>query len=83
VFFQVMQSPVSPGIAFTASRLATGGSVLKKAVIFGDKKAGIIEVPDPIPTQDWALVKVHASAMCTEYNAFEAGLKRDAIGPGC
>lgn len=53
---------------------------MKKAVIFGDRKAGIVEVPDPEPKEDWALVKVHASAMCTEYKDFVAGKKAEFIG---
>lgn len=53
---------------------------MKKAVILGERKAGLVEVPDPQPKEDWALVKVHASAMCTEYKAFLAGRKREFIG---
>ena len=53
---------------------------MKKAVIFGDRKAGIVEVPDPKPKEDWVVVKVHASAMCTEYKKFAAGKKLDKTG---
>lgn len=53
---------------------------MKKAVIFGDQKAGIVEVPDPKPKEDWVVVKVHATAMCTEYKTFVAGGSADVIG---
>ena len=53
---------------------------MKKAVIFGDRKAGIADAPDPKAKEDWAVVKVHASAMCTEYKMFKAGGKADSIG---
>ena len=53
---------------------------MKKAVILGREKAGIVEVPDPKPKEDWAVVEVHASAMCTEYEHFLAGRKNAHIG---
>lgn len=46
---------------------------MKKAVILGERQAGLIEVPDPQPREDWVLVKVHASALCTEYKSFLVG----------
>ena len=48
--------------------------------MFGDRRAGLVEVPDPQPKEDWVLVKVHASAMCTEYKGFLAGRKADVVG---
>jgi L-iditol 2-dehydrogenase len=58
---------------------------MKKAVIRDVRKAEIVEVPDPKPVQDWALVKVTISPMCTEYKAFNAGhpvnfLGHEAVG---
>jgi len=53
---------------------------MKKAVILGERKAGLVEVPDPEPKQDWALVKVHAAPMCTEYNAFVVGYRIPFLG---
>jgi len=53
---------------------------MKKAVIFGDHKAGLVEVPDPEPKEDWAVVKVHAAPMCTEYKTFVSGGKADYLG---
>ena len=53
---------------------------MKKAVILGNQKAGIVDVPAPKAKDDWVVVKVMASAMCTEYKAFAAGKKMDSIG---
>ena len=46
---------------------------MKKAVILGERRAGLIEVPEPEPLQDWAVVKVHATALCTEYKSYLVG----------
>ncbi len=46
---------------------------MKKAVITGESQAELIDVPTPEPVGDWALVKVKAIPMCTEYKAFLAG----------
>ena len=43
---------------------------MKQAAILGDRKAGLIEVPDPQPKEDWVVVKIHAAPMCTEYKGF-------------
>lgn len=53
---------------------------MKKAVMFGEGRAGVVEVPDPQPKQDWALVKVHVAPMCAEYKAFQAGARGDGFG---
>jgi L-iditol 2-dehydrogenase len=46
---------------------------VKKAIIVGERKADLIDVPDPRPKDDWVVVKVHATPMCTEYKAFVTG----------
>jgi L-iditol 2-dehydrogenase len=46
---------------------------MKKAVILGERQAGLIEVPDPEPIKDWVVVKVQASALCTEYKSYLVG----------
>jgi L-iditol 2-dehydrogenase len=53
---------------------------LKKAAITGERQAGLIEAPTPKPKEDWALVKVHATPMCTEYKAFVAGRASQFLG---
>jgi L-iditol 2-dehydrogenase len=53
---------------------------MKMAVILGERRAGLIDVPDPQPKDNWVLVKVHASALCTEYKAFLVGRKLNLSG---
>ena len=53
---------------------------MKVAAVLGEHQAGLVEVPDPIPKEDWVVVKIHASPMCTEYHAFEHGYKTDGLG---
>lgn len=53
---------------------------MKKAVIFARKKAGVVETPMPKPVGHWALVKVCAAPMCTEYKAFLRGVPSRALG---
>jgi len=53
---------------------------LKKAVIVGKYKAGLVEVPDPEPKEDGVLVKVQAAPMCTEYKAFISGQDSGFLG---
>ncbi|MDE0687350.1 MAG: zinc-binding dehydrogenase [Candidatus Poribacteria bacterium] len=53
---------------------------MKVAAVLGEHQAGLVEVPDPIPKEDWVVVKIHASPMCTEYHAFEHGYKTDRLG---
>jgi threonine dehydrogenase-like Zn-dependent dehydrogenase len=53
---------------------------MKKAVILGNRQAGLVDVPDPQPKEDWVVVKVHAAPMCTEYKSFVAGHKAHFLG---
>jgi L-iditol 2-dehydrogenase len=53
---------------------------VKKAVILGERKAGLVEVPDPHPKEDWALVKIHITPMCTEYKMFVRGHQAEFLG---
>jgi len=43
---------------------------MKRVEIFGHRRAGLVDAPDPEPKGDWALVKVHAAPLCTEYKTF-------------
>jgi L-iditol 2-dehydrogenase len=53
---------------------------MKKAVITGQRQASLVEVLEPRPKDDWALVKVQASALCTEYKSYLSG--RQMLFPG-
>jgi threonine dehydrogenase-like Zn-dependent dehydrogenase len=53
---------------------------MKKAVILGERKAGLVEAPDPQPTDDMVLVKVYAASMCAEYKMFVAGKRAEFLG---
>ncbi len=53
---------------------------MKKAVILAKYKAGLVEVPDPEPKEDWVLVKVEAAPMCTEYKGFISSQNSDFLG---
>ena len=41
--------------------IRSGDVMMKKVVILGERKAGLVEVPDPQPKEDWVVVKVHAA----------------------
>jgi threonine dehydrogenase-like Zn-dependent dehydrogenase len=51
-----------------------------QAVISGERQVDLVEVPGPQPKDNWVLVKVHASALCTEYKAWLAGHELPTIG---
>jgi len=51
-----------------------------QAAITGERQVDFVDMSDPQPKADWALVKVHASALCTEYKAYIAGRKLPVMG---
>jgi L-iditol 2-dehydrogenase len=53
---------------------------MKRAAIFGERRGGVVEVPDPQPKAEWVVVKVHAAPMCTEYKTFLEGNTRGLLG---
>ncbi|HDP89643.1 MAG TPA: alcohol dehydrogenase [Thioalkalivibrio sp.] len=53
---------------------------MNKAVILGQRRAGIVEVPRPRAVENWAVVKVHVTPMCTEYKRFLTGPRADVLG---
>ena len=53
---------------------------MKVAAIFGARKGGVIDVPEPKPKDNWVLVKVHAAPMCTEYKGFVGGRATTSLG---
>ncbi len=53
---------------------------MQKAIITGERQAGLVEVRDPHPKENWALVKIHATPMCTEYKMWLAGHPAQQLG---
>lgn len=53
---------------------------MKIAAMFGDKKAGLVDLPDLKPHDDFALVKVLAVPLCTEFKMFASGHKGQGFG---
>lgn len=53
---------------------------MKVAAMLGDRKAGLVEKPDPVPKNDFVLVKVHSAPMCAEYKTFQEGNKGQYFG---
>jgi len=53
---------------------------MQKAAITGIRQARLVEAPTPSAKENWALVQVHASPMCTEYKAFLSGQKTEYLG---
>ncbi|MCH8291501.1 zinc-binding dehydrogenase [Candidatus Poribacteria bacterium] len=53
---------------------------MKVAAMFGDMTGGLVQKPDPIPKEDFVLVKVHAAPMCTEYKALKGGHEGSGFG---
>jgi len=53
---------------------------MQVAVMLGDKRGGLAEVPDPVPGNGFALVKVLVVPMCTEYKVFAAGQPGTSLG---
>ena len=51
-----------------------------KAIVAGERQAAVIDVPEPHPKENWAVVKVHVAPMCTEYKAFVAGSRSEYLG---
>jgi len=53
---------------------------MKKAVILGERKAGLVDAPEPKAKENWVVVKVHAAPMCAEYKSFAGGHKSEFLG---
>jgi threonine dehydrogenase-like Zn-dependent dehydrogenase len=51
-----------------------------KAAITGERRAELVEAPDPRPSGNMAVVKVHAAPMCAEYKGFVSGGKSAYLG---
>lgn len=53
---------------------------MKQAAIIAAQQAGLVEMPEPSPHDDWVVVKVHAAPMCTEYKSFLGGEPTASLG---
>ena len=53
---------------------------MKQAAILAERRAGLVDTPDPVPFDDWVVVKVHAAPMCTEYKSFLSGAPTQSLG---
>ncbi len=53
---------------------------MKVAAILGSHRAGIVEKPDPIAGNGFALVRALVVPMCTEYKMFVGGSPSDSLG---
>ena len=53
---------------------------MKKAMILGERQAGLVEAPTPTPHDNWVLLKIHAAPMCAEYKAFVDGQPQAVMG---
>jgi L-iditol 2-dehydrogenase len=47
--------------------------MMKRAAIIGIKQTSLLDTAIPEPKEDWALVKVHAVPLCTEYKGWLSG----------
>ena len=53
---------------------------MKVAAITGERRAEVIDLPDPTPAENFVVVKILAAPMCTEYKAFKAGREGNRLG---
>lgn len=53
---------------------------MKKAIIEGKRQGGVVEVADPVPHENWVVVKVMSAPMCTEYKGFLDGRTSTSLG---
>ena len=53
---------------------------MKRAVILGERRAGLVDAPEPKPKENWALVRVHVTPMCTEYKMYARGQRSEFLG---
>lgn len=53
---------------------------MKQAAIIGERQAALLEKEKPKLREGWALVKIEAAPMCTEYKGFVQGSVGDRLG---
>ena len=53
---------------------------MKIVAITGERRAEVVERPDPKVFDDFVVVKITVAPMCTEYKAFEQGRPSESLG---
>jgi L-iditol 2-dehydrogenase len=53
---------------------------MKQVALTGERRAELIEVPEPQPLDDWVVVKVTVAPMCTEYKGWLGGWQTQNLG---
>ncbi len=53
---------------------------MKRAVIFGRNRGGVVEAETPKPRENWVLIKIHVAPLCTEYKGFAGGNRAHYLG---
>jgi L-iditol 2-dehydrogenase len=53
---------------------------LKVVAITGPGEAQVVDRPDPVARDEFVVVRVDVTPMCTEYKAFRAGQRTDVLG---
>jgi len=53
---------------------------MKKVIVSGLRQVGLVEVPAPQPKENWVLVKVMVTPMCTEYKQYVGGYRNEFLG---
>ena len=53
---------------------------MKRAVILGKERGGIVEAAVPKPKENWVLIRIHAAPLCNEFGGFAAGSTEDYLG---
>jgi len=53
---------------------------MQKVVIRGERQVELVDVPEPQPKENWAVVKVHVTPMCTEYKMYARGQCSEFLG---
>ena len=51
-----------------------------KHLRIGQRRAELVDAPDPVAQDDWVVIKIHAAPLCTEYKAFIADRMAESVG---
>ncbi len=53
---------------------------MKTVSITGERACTINTLPDPVPVDDWVVIQVQTTPICTEYKMYEKGYPLSAVG---